>query len=145
MHLWLTLFDEFSCPSQADHPLWGWWQWRWWYDNGHHHHHCRRSCHICNGDVISDSFVIVADGGILRRPLFTTDGIVVVVVAIVVMAPDLSTSSQHNGVVVVIFKGQCNSRIDLGGWITFPLKWNVTSENEVACSSGQEKKIMSLF
>ncbi len=31
---------------------------------------------------------------------------------------------------------------DLGGWIlTFPLKWNV----EVACSSGQEEKIMSLF
>ncbi len=34
---------------------------------------------------------------------------------------------------------------DLGGWITFPLKWNVTSEDEVACGSGQEEKIMSLF
>ncbi len=34
---------------------------------------------------------------------------------------------------------------DLGCWITFPLKWNVTSESEVACGAGQEEKIMSLF
>ncbi len=36
-------------------------------------------------------------------------------------------------------------KTDLGWWITFPLKWNVTSENEVARGSGQEEKIMSLF
>ncbi len=27
----------------------------------------------------------------------------------------------------------------------FPSKWTFTSENEVACSPGQEEKIMSLF
>jgi hypothetical protein len=33
---------------------------------------------------------------------------------------------------------------DLGWWTTSPLKRNVTDESEVACSSGQEEKIMSL-
>jgi len=33
----------------------------------------------------------------------------------------------------------------LGWWITFPLKWNKASEYKVACVSGQEEKIMSLF
>jgi hypothetical protein len=36
-------------------------------------------------------------------------------------------------------------KFDLGWWITFPLKGNVTSESEVECGSGQEEKIMSLF
>ena len=33
---------------------------------------------------------------------------------------------------------------DLGWWTTSLLKRNVTNESEVACSSGQEEKIMSL-
>ena len=33
---------------------------------------------------------------------------------------------------------------DLGWWTTSPLKRNVTDESEVACSSCQEEKIMSL-
>ena len=33
---------------------------------------------------------------------------------------------------------------DLGWWTTSLLKRNVANESEVACSSGQEEKIMSL-
>jgi len=33
---------------------------------------------------------------------------------------------------------------DLGWWTTSLLKQNITDESKVACSSGQEEKIMSL-
>ncbi len=52
--------------------------------------------------------------------------------------PHFSSHSQYS------FKN-LDSYTDLGWWITFPLKWNKASEYKVACVSGQEEKIMSLF